>query len=95
MRVRRFHRQPEPTVRSLMATEAITISPRASLTEAAVHMRAHRVGALAVIDDDRLVGILTERDLLRAVAEGRDPAATAVAIGMTADPRSIGPDQPA
>lgn len=93
MRVRRFPRRGR-TVRSLMTPGAITIGPGASLTEAAVRMRAHRVGALAVVEDDRLAGILTERDLLRAVAEGRDPQATAVGTAMTPNPRTIAPDDP-
>jgi CBS domain-containing protein len=78
-----------------MATKAITIAPQASMTDAAVRMRAHRVGALAVVDDDRLIGIVTERDLLRAVAEGHNPASTTVSVAMTTDPRTISPGQPA
>jgi CBS domain-containing protein len=46
-------------------------------------MRDHGVGSLAVIDDDALVGILTERDVLRAVAEDRPPNVTPVSALMT------------
>ncbi|HZU18610.1 MAG TPA: CBS domain-containing protein [Candidatus Dormibacteraeota bacterium] len=93
MRVRRL-RRPGRTARSLMTPGAITIGREASLTDAAVRMRAHRVGALAVTEDDHLVGIVSERDLLRAVAEGRDPARTQVGEAMTAGPRTIAPDRP-
>ena len=49
------------------------------------------VGAVLVMDDGRLTGILTERDVLRAVAQGlRDD--TRVADCMTAHPETIGPD---
>jgi CBS domain-containing protein len=56
--------------------------PEESLADAAARMRDHGVGSLAVIDD-ALVGILTERDVLRAVAENRPPNVTPVSALMT------------
>ena len=50
-----------------------------------------RVGSVVVVDDDRAVGILTERDLVRIAAVGRRARET-VADWMTADPDSVGPD---
>ncbi len=65
-------------VHSIGATE--------SVLEAARSMNGHRIGSLAVTLDGRLVGILTERDILtRVVAEHRDPEATRVAEVMTRD----------
>lgn len=52
-------------------------------------MRTRRVGAIVVVADGRLLGIITERDLLRAIAEQSDPANTAVSGYMTADPLTI------
>src|SRR5258707_15058200 len=58
-------------------------------------MKLYRIGAIFVVDGGGLAGIFTERDaLFRVVAEGRDPATTRVAEGMTDNPRTIGPDRP-
>ena len=58
-------------------------------------MKEHRVGALLVVDGERLAGIFTERDaLFRVVAEKRDPDSTRLAEVMTLDPSSITPDRP-
>jgi len=63
-----------------------TIGPEATVLDAARKMAAAKVGALAVIENDRLVGIFSERDLMtRVVAEGLDPSATKVRSVMTND----------
>jgi CBS domain-containing protein len=59
------------------------------LVEAAAEMRAHRISALAVLDNGTIVGIITERDLLRAIADGRNPGETHVSQYMTHSPRTI------
>jgi CBS domain-containing protein len=51
-------------VRELMANSIVSGDPRQSLVEAAAQMRATRVSALAVLDCNAIVGIVTERDLL-------------------------------
>jgi CBS domain-containing protein len=62
----------------------MVIGPDATLQDAAKRMREHDVGAVAVCDGDRLVGLLTERDLaIRAMAEGQDPTVTKVRDVMT------------
>ena len=55
-------------------------------------MSWHQVGALPVFEGQRLVGIITERDLTAAVAEGADPATTPVADYMTAAPEVLQSD---
>jgi CBS domain-containing protein len=63
-----------------------TVSPEATVLEAARLMNEHRVGALLVTADDRVVGMFTERDVLRRiVAEDRAPARTPVAEVMTTE----------
>ena len=58
-------------------------------------MKQHNIGALLVVDGQRLCGIFTERDaLFRVVAEGRDPVATQVSQVMTPQPQTIHPDKP-
>jgi CBS domain-containing protein len=89
------HRATKTTVRELMATSIVSGDPRQSLVEAAAKMRAHRISALAVLDGDAIVGIVTERDLLRAIADGRQPAAAHVSQYMTQSPQTIEAGQPA
>ncbi|HET6328448.1 MAG TPA: CBS domain-containing protein [Planctomycetaceae bacterium] len=63
-----------------------SIGPRASTLEAAIAMNRHKVGSLMVLDGERIVGILTERDLLqRVLAEQRDAAKTSVEDVMTTE----------
>lgn len=66
------------------ARETVTVGPRMSVREAAGVMARHQIGAVPVVDGDRLAGIFTERDVLaRVVAAGLDPAVTAVADVMS------------
>lgn len=54
-------------VRQVMAQNPKTISVDAPLVEAAQQMLAHKISALPVMDDDKLVGIITESDIFRAL----------------------------
>ena len=59
-------------VRDILARkghEVMTIGPGATLKEAARTLRTHRIGALVVVEDDRPVGIISERDIVDAIAE--------------------------
>lgn len=72
--------------------ELLTAPASTPVSEAARWMQGRRVGAILVVDGDRLVGIFTERDaLFRVVAEKRDPATTLLSDVMTANPTTIGP----
>jgi CBS domain-containing protein len=57
-------------VRSLIAGELYTTTPDKSINEAAREMLGKNIGALPVIEDSRLIGIVTEFDLVRAFAQG-------------------------
>jgi CBS domain-containing protein len=71
-------------ISDIQTEEPEVTSPDTTLTEAAKRMRELDVGMLPVCDGDRLVGILTDRDItIRATAEGRDPKKTAVRDVMT------------
>lgn len=59
-------------VRALMTWGVITVGPDADVRQAARIMREHRVGALPVLDRGRVVGIVTERDLIRAFVDALD-----------------------
>ncbi len=79
-------------VAALMSTNLRTVSPDTTLAQAAVMMRDARISSLMVLDQRRLCGILTIRDISgRVVAERLDPD-TAVARVMTADPVTLPPD---
>jgi acetoin utilization protein AcuB len=59
------------TVEQVMTDKVVTISPEATLREAALCLRQSRLGALPVVEDGKLVGIITRSDLLDAVLAGK------------------------
>ena len=66
-------------------TPLVTVSTRASVMDAVRTMYGERIGAVAVVDDDRLIGIFSERDLMnRVVLERRNLDSTRVGDVMTA-----------
>jgi CBS domain-containing protein len=68
----------------------ITLSPKATVSEAAKKMAEHLVGSVIVLEGDKLVGIFTERDLLnRVVAKDLDPKTTPLAQVMSKNVRSV------
>jgi CBS domain-containing protein len=77
------------TVGSIMTSGLLTTEPGERLQAAAGKMVERRVGAILVLDGERLAGILTERDILRAVGLGFEPDAP-VSAWMTRDPDTIG-----
>jgi CBS domain-containing protein len=81
------------TVADLMIKDVLTVEPSDTIGEAAEKMNAANVGAVVVVEDMvRIIGIVTERDLLRAVASRARAAEARVRQWMTADPVTIEPD---
>ena len=78
------------TVETIMSRTLVTVEPLTPLKEAARQMHSHSIGAVLVLSGDRVAGILTERDVLRAVATGQVEG-TNVAAWMTRDPETIEP----
>jgi len=70
-------------VREIMITNVVTASPDRTLAEAAKIMEEKNIGSLVVIDRERVVGILTERDFLRIAAKGYDSRTSRVLDGMS------------
>jgi CBS domain-containing protein len=71
---------------SIASVPATTVSRDTTVFEAARLMAKMRIGAVAVVERDRLCGIFTERDLMtRVVAEERDPRSTRIGEVMTAE----------
>jgi CBS domain-containing protein len=80
-------------VKELMTREPASVGPDSTLGEVATLMKQEDCGSIPVVRDGRLVGIVTDRDIVvRAIAAGRDPKATAVSAVMSADPVWVTPD---
>ncbi len=75
-------------VKHLMATAPVTVDPDATLEQAAALMRRHKIGGLPVVEDGRLVGVITESDLFETFTEmlgaGPHEAKLHVAVGSVA-----------
>jgi CBS domain-containing protein len=78
-------------VSDIMTAACLTDSPEDTVAEASAKMRQNQTGSILVMDAGRLTGILTERDVLRVVAEGKDPKVVSVQDEMTSDPVTIPP----
>ena len=79
-------------IRLLNPRSPLSVGPQAALRDAVQIMREHHTGCVLVVEDERVVGILTERDLLLKVetADLRKP----VADFMTPDPETLRPEDP-
>jgi CBS domain-containing protein len=78
-----------------MSTGLVTVHPSVNLTQAAREMSISRVGSVLVIEDGALIGIFTERDIMRALAEATSADNARVSLiseRMVRDPVTIGPD---
>jgi CBS domain-containing protein len=83
------------TVRDIMSTQLVTVEPSANLTEAVHAMSAGRSGSVLVLQSGSLVGIFTERDILRALAHSAKAdlaRISSVTQWMSRDPVTIGPE---
>jgi CBS domain-containing protein len=73
-------------VKEIMTRKVEVISPKTSVAEAAEIMKAHDVGVLPVCDGDKLVGMLTDRDIIvRTTADGFHPETVQAGEVMTGD----------
>jgi CBS domain-containing protein len=78
------------------APKIVSVAPDATVTYAVCLMNYHDIGSVLVMQEERLAGILTERDVLRRVIEpGLDPRITRVGEVHTAEPQTISVDEPA
>lgn len=79
----------------LKGAQVVTIAPGASALDAARIMNEHKIGSLVVVDGARVVGIITERDILtRIVAPEKSPSKTSVRDVMTPTPITCRPETP-
>lgn len=81
-------------VSEIMSTDLVTVGPEYNVADVASLMRSKRIGSVIVLEDDRVLGILTERDILGVVGSGEDPKNVAAHEALTDDLVTIGPDAP-
>ena len=80
------------SVGEMMATDVLSVAPEDTIGEAAQKMVDRGVGAAVVLDYGRLIGIFTERDLMRAVADRVHSSEARVREWMTGEPITISPE---
>ena len=83
---------PASQVRSVMVWPVATVDGGATLSEVAEALAADEIGALCVIGDGNLAGIVSERDVVAHVATGADPAHLSAADVMSNDLVTVAPD---
>jgi CBS domain-containing protein len=80
-------------VRDLPPGKLLSVEPETTIAEVARQMRTDDSDSIAVMSEGRLVGIITERDLVRAIADGVDPQQARADVVMTADPATVDADE--
>lgn len=86
------------TIAAILRTkgsDAVTLPPSADVTGAVALLAEKRIGAIPVVEGDRVVGIFSERDVIHCLAT-RGAAALELAVSevMTAPARTVSPDEP-
>jgi CBS domain-containing protein len=80
-------------VKEVMTTRPRAVTPQTPLSEVAQLMESDDVGAVPVVDGDRLVGIVTDRDIVvRAIAKDKDPRGMPVAEVSSRELVTVNPD---
>ena len=79
-------------VSEIMTPAAVCDTPEDTLAEASAKMWQQQTGSLLIMAGDKLQGIITERDIMRSVAEGKDPKAVSLRDAMTTEVVTIDPD---
>jgi CBS domain-containing protein len=82
------------TVGDVMTRSLLAVEPAATVGEAATLMGERRAGSALVMEGDRLLGIFTERDIVKALGQHFDAAGHPVSEWMTSDPITVPPDTP-
>lgn len=80
-------------VKDLPHGRLLSVTPTLSLAEVARRMRKEDCDSLAIMADKKLIGIITERDLVRAIADGVDPDEARADMFMSADPATVTADE--
>jgi CBS domain-containing protein len=81
-------------VSEIMTKEVVTVGPEYNVADVASVMHARGIGSVIVLEDDRVLGILTERDILKVVGSGEDPKNAAAHEALSDDLITVGPGAP-
>jgi CBS domain-containing protein len=79
-------------VSDIMTQATVSDAADDTLAEASAKMWRQQTGSLLIMEDQKLIGIVTERDVLRTVGEGRDPKAVSLRDVMTSDVVTVASD---
>lgn len=80
-------------VREIMTTDVLALAPACTIAEVAQAIRDQGVSAIPLVENGRLVGIITDRDIVaRVVADGLDPHFEQAQLHMTPDPVTVTPE---
>lgn len=80
-------------VRDIMNKDVVTAKPDITVKEAAAIMTCHHIGSLVVLDNEKIVGIITERTIMVSIADGRDAELTTIEEIMAKKVITIEPDK--
>jgi CBS domain-containing protein len=78
-------------VKDIMSGDVRTVTPDETFEHVATLLHDNAISSVVVMDGDRLAGIVTERDLVNLVADGKDPRITTVTERMTTNVDTVGP----
>jgi len=78
-----------------MAKRLQTVGPEDTVGEAVAVMAQNRIGSVLIMDGERLLGIFTERDTVRALSQAHDAARHEIVSWMTHNPTTVAPDEDA
>ncbi|HEY1455395.1 MAG TPA: CBS domain-containing protein [Candidatus Dormibacteraeota bacterium] len=80
------------TVREVMKKNLHIVPPTATVGEALSLMAQQRIGSALIMEGDRLIGIFTERDTVRAISQSHDAVNHEISSWMTSNPKTVSPD---
>ena len=82
-------------IRDVMKTKLHMVGPTDTVAEAVAVMAQNRIGSVLVMEAERLLGIFTERDTVRALSLSHDAPRHEIVSWMTHDPKTVSPDSDA
>jgi CBS domain-containing protein len=87
------HDSAHRPVREIMTSQVVAVGPAVSVQEIARMMRDNNIGSVLVVEQNRLMGVISDRQLaISCLAEGRDPSRCTAGDIMTRNPITVSPD---
>jgi len=79
-------------IKDVMTTGCVTVTPKDNIYEAAIAMRDHDIGFVPVVEGDRLLGVITDRDLVIRGYAAKHSGSTSVMEILTDNVRTVSPN---